>query len=261
MNKGFWLAVLILATFSFFSFNLVRSPAPIGESAGRILKVQGEVLSKAETQDFFVEAKKNQALFPMHKVLTGFDSHAQVQFGRSFSMMPNSSIRLERNEKDYNIHVLSGRVKLEGEDSNNTHFFISGKEVQGPLIDKGALAQLSNISLDSIQLEKPNHTNSKTTAISEKQIHQTFRLHQRFVEKCFIKHYSRTKGQTQSGKVWIRFRVSKSGQLLQPKVRKSDYKDEDFHTCLLEVVSRVQLKNDSGEEVQIEFPIDIQLPQ
>lgn len=265
MRKGFVLTLLILITFAFLSVNLVNNPfqesepdvSPIGE----LLKVRGETLSKTQNQDFFHKASSGQKLFPTQKLMTSFDSQALIDLGTKFWLMSNSYIRLDKDKNNFNVHVLSGKVKIKGEASNNVHFFVEGKEQKGEVIQKGAIAQMTHLPLDGIQMEHPGQAQTTTTSIDEKQIHQTFKLHQRFVEKCFIKHYSRSNGQTRSGKVWIRFMVGKSGRLRQSQVKRSDYKDGAFHNCLLEVVSRVRLKNYSGPQVQVEFPIDIQLPQ
>ena len=266
MRKGFILTLLIFIAFAFLSVNLVHSPFQITDSTeppiGELVKVRGETLSKTPSQDFFRKADGGQKLFPMQKLMTSFDSQALIDLGTKFWLMPNSYIRLAKRGGKYDVHVLSGKVKLKGEPSKKVRFFVEVKETEGALIQKGAIAQLTSLSMDDIQMEKPSSPQAMgpNSSIDERQIHQTFKLHQRFVEKCFIKHYSRANGQTRSGKVWIRFMVGKAGRLQQPTVRKSDYKDEAFHSCLLEVVSRVRLKSYKGPQVQVEFPIDIQLP-
>ena len=102
---------------------------------------------------------------------------------------------------------------------------------------------------------------AKVDGVNEKQIHDNIRLSQKFFEKCFIAHYTRKNGKTIGGRSWVRFMIASNGKLTGPKVFKSVYKDDEYHKCLEEVFRRIRIKGYTGPETQMEFPMDITLPE
>ena len=194
----------------------------------------------------------------MYKIRTSFDSRALIEFGEKFWIESNSVLRLEKENDNYKVHLLSGNIQREN--IGTTLFYIDGEQVNTKELVKGGITELTDLPIDDVSMEIEN-PDKAPEALNKRQIYQTFKLHQRFIEKCFIKHYARLEGRTRSGKVWIAFNVSTSGRLESPQIDKSDYSDAQFHNCLKEVVSRVQLKNYSGPSMQIKFPINIELPE
>ncbi len=174
-------------------------------------------------------------------------------------MDSNSSIRLEKTASITAVHLLSGSLKRDS--LGSTNFYVDGVATNSQSLEKAGVTQLAQIPLDEVSVEKEESSTALPEADNKKQICQTFKLHQRFIEKCFIKHYSRLEGQTQSGRVWVVFNVTPQGQLSNPEIDKSDYSDAEFHNCLKEVIKRVQLKGYQGPEMQIKFPINIELPE
>ncbi|MCB0378175.1 MAG: hypothetical protein KDD33_06760 [Bdellovibrionales bacterium] len=228
------------------------------ESVGEVLEVQGEALAKSVDQDVYQSLKAGTEIGPAFQIITSFDSQALLKFGETFRLFANSAVRLEKAKDAFKVYLLSGRLEREGDVA--AEFYINGKLQSSKSLKKAGITQLTQIPLDEVSTLQA--TGGQTTAADQqKQIHQTFGLHQRFIEKCFIKHYSRTLGKTKSGQVWLRFQVTSKGDLLGPTIKKSDYKDEEFHNCLKEVVSRIQLKNYQGPEMMVEFPLNIELPQ
>jgi TonB family protein len=91
-------------------------------------------------------------------------------------------------------------------------------------------------------------------------LRDTFKLHQRFMEKCFIQHLERHQGESKDGQILLRFTIQKNGRLRDIKIVKSAYADQDLHRCLLEVVERVRIKKDFKRPTTTEFPLQFKLP-
>lgn len=249
---------LIAGLILFFFTDSLNFNSAHGPISGVIEMSSGDVLGKGHTDSFYKPLSKGHELSPQYKILTSFDSSAVINYGENFTLKANSLVRLEQKGRHFSVHLISGN--LSREKIGSTSFYVNGKSVSSQDIETSGVTQLSQVPIDevSVRAENPEQTPNAT---NKKQIYQTFKLHQRFIEKCFIKHYSRKEGQTSSGKVWVRFTVTKKGSLEDPSIHKSDYSDQEFHRCLKEVVSRVQLKNYSGPSMQIKFPINIELPE
>jgi|GEM_PF-2972529 len=251
---------------------------PTQKPLGKILETKGSSLAKSKAQRFFHPASAGQKLFSLHRILTGFDSEVLVDLGEAFWLLPNSQVKLNHTGKDLEVHLLAGslkrvpkastknmnkNIKKSSKKESRTKFFVAGVPTSDKEIRRGHLASLTKLPFDELKMEtvaEPKKA-EKIAGINELQIHKNFRLHQKFIEKCFIAYYSSVSGKTKSGKVWLRFKIKKAGKVDSPAVSRSDYKDEKFHNCLENVVSRVKIKGYKGPVAQVEFPIDIQLPQ
>lgn len=228
------------------------------EETGRILSVEGTVMGRASSDPFFQDLEINSPLMSGQKVLTGFNSQSLIEFGETFLLMANSSIRLLKTGSKYQVHLLAGEIKRD-EPGHSTEFLIDNQATQDKVIRTGQLAAIADFPTltDMPNGAVPGHKpNTKVQAL----LQDTFRLHQRYMEKCFIKHYERKQGQTQSGVVWLEFNIEKTGNFSQIQIKKSDFVDPQFHQCITEVVSRVQLKFYDGDFEKIDFPVQINLP-
>ena len=255
-----WLGVLalIVGLFLFFATDNLKFSQSPSTTLGKLESVEGEVLVKGSKDSFFSPVKSGQALSDNMKIMTSFDSRTMISFGENFLLKASSMVRLEKVDKQYQVHILSGGVNRKA--IGKTLFFANGEQQNQKEINIGGVVELTQIPIQEVSLNVESSEKSPQ-AFNKRQIYQTFKLHQRFIEKCFIKHYSRQNGQTQSGKVWVVFNVFKKGKLESPQIDKSDFSDKLFHDCLKEVVSRVQMKNYKGPTMQIKFPINIELPE
>lgn len=255
-----WLGLLAfifgLAIF-FFTDSLQIIPQSKPEIAGLVLKLKGQALGKNKSDSFYQNISSNSNLYTEQMIISGFDSRIFLEYGETFWLESNSSVRLEKSGSKYNIYLLSGSLKRTA--LGSSQFFIDGTLQNALTLEKLGVTKLTQIPIENFSI-KSDSNGDLSLGKHNKQIHQTFKLHQRFIEKCFIKHYTKVSGQTQSGKIWVHFSVTRKGQLKKIKITKSAYSDKDFHFCLKEVVSRIQLKNYKGPALQIEFPINITVP-
>ena len=146
--------------------------------------------------------------------------------------------------------------------SNDLNFFASQETKLSPKKKKEIAKNNTpkmNINTDGFSSHSVKTATPEDRKI-QKVLQDTFKLHQRFMEKCFIKHYERKLGDTQAGQIILRFKIIKSGKLKNIAIKQSDFKDDKFHDCLTEVISRVRIKLYNGKPQVVDFPILVTLP-
>lgn len=257
-----WLIYLVgigtVGLFIFTSDLQLFSSSKKSKESGKIVSVEGTVMGRSPQDPFFLDLKTQSPIFSGQKILTGFNSQTLIDFGEEFLLMANTSVRLVKEGDLYHVYLLAGEIRRQNP-GTSAEFWVDSNVVKGSVIrtgQKAAIADFPNLGdlpADKVAGEQPN---TKIQAL----LQDNFRLHQRFMEKCFIKHYERKEGQTQSGVVWMEFNLEKNGNFSSIHVKKSDFQDPQFHQCIAEVVSRVQLKYYEGEFMKIDFPIQVTLP-
>ncbi len=227
------------------------------ESLGRILSLRGQVMGQAGDEESFKNLDLNSPLLQSQKIRTGFDSQVLMEFGDQFLLKEESLIFLLKLGTQYQVQLLSGEIRRYSKDKS-TRFLVDNRMIHENLIQVPVKKEFSP-KKDKVFKQQ---TSVKTTPEPKIQnlLTKTFKLHQPFMEKCFIKHYERKKGQTQSGHVLLSFYIEKTGRLSEVTLKKSDYQDADLHLCLKEVASRVQIKNYRDSRIRVDFPIEIKLP-
>lgn len=213
-------------------------------------------MGQSNSDPYFKNLGATAPITASHKIITGFDSSAVVEFGETFKVFANSSLRLAKVGQLYKIHLISGQVERE-KVTGRTEFLVENVKSDEKTLKVGegqSLSQLTHLELPET-LEKKAQPTKEQSLLAE-----TFRLHQRFIEKCFIKHYERKKGQTQSGVLMVHFDVSKKGKLSNVEIKNSQFKDPDFDSCVADVVERVKIRYYAGESKRVQFPIQVTLP-
>lgn len=255
------LAVFTIGLLVFFlistDLNLFKSKKI--HKVGHVVSIDGTVMGKAGTDGYFKNLEAGSSIPSSFQLVTGLNSQATLFFGEEFQVSANSSLELFKKAGRFEIRVLSGKAVRKGLNPV-VDFIVDNKKVDSLEISPPTSASLPQI--DGVKMQtSPKSSLSQFDPELQKRLQETFKLHQRFVEKCFIKHYERVKGQTQSGQVVMQFKIVQKGQINDISVQRSDYKDEDFHSCLVEVVSRVQLKYFDSQPVTVNFPIELKLPR
>lgn len=215
-------------------------------------------MGKATADSSFKNLVAGQNLPASIQVITGFDSQADLLYGSKVKIFSNSSIRLEKLANQFRLHLLSGEVERL-EDSQTLQFFIDNKKRSEKNLkkDRGAVVAINEINnLEASSIESQSTEDKELNQI----LARTFKGHQRFIEKCFIKYYEKNQGQAISGKVLLSFYINKRGILEKIKVVDSPYSDKSFQDCLIEVASRVQVKSAIARGLEVRFPVEIRLP-
>ncbi len=213
-------------------------------------------MGQVEDQESFKNLDLNSPLLQSQKIRTGSDSQVLMEFGDRFLLKGESLAFLIKLGNQYQVQLLSGEIQRHSTDKN-TLFLVGQQVIHGKRI-RTPVKKESSLSKRKLSKKiKPETTHESRL---QKLLTKIFGFHDRFIKKCFIKHYERKKGQTRSGLVFLSFFIEKTGQLSEVTLKKSDYHDPKFHLCLKEVTSRVQIKNYKGHKIRVDFPLEIKLP-
>jgi hypothetical protein len=255
-----WLIILILM--GFLSYLFFSSPISFlqfndKKFSGKVISVQGTVLGRSAEDRTFKNLTINSPITQSFKIKTGFKSSTLVEFGETFKILAETSVELLNIGKRFEVHLISGEIER-SKVTQKTDFLINNKKINIKKISYQLDTNKNNKLLNTNDESKYNKGTLNTKL--QHSLKKTFKLHQRFLEKCFIKHYERSSGKTQSGTILLDFNIDKKGHLNSLKIKQSDYKDDSFHQCILDVISRIQMNRQSSEVFNVEFPIEVSLP-
>lgn len=281
------IAVLLLSLSIYFatqsnSDHLSQSPAQ-----GQVTSVQGQVMGQSMMRQQPVQKlQANSVLSAPMRIITGLDSEVSLVFGENFRAFSQSSLLLEKVGPKFRVHLLKGRL-LRKKIGSNVEFIVNslpadpeklelkatGSNSEDETIEStvtsatekntSQISDDNSISNTSLNPHNPSHTIAESNLQKSHEhnlLKETLSLHQRFLEKCFIQHFERLKGQTQAGQVLMKFVIQKDGSLRNVSIKKSPYRDNSLHQCLIAVMKRVRIKKVFDRDTPVEFPLQISLP-
>ncbi len=250
--------ILILGGLLLFTNDLRFSDRPSAPPIGQIKNTKGLVLGKAPAADSFSSLASQSPLLGPLRIVTGFDSEADLLFGEPFKILENSSVHLYKRANKYFVEIIRGGIKRQAP-SKQVEFQVNGQSKSG--LEIFAPSDQKLVALKPVENQAANGAiTAQPSTDFQDLIGNTLKLHQRFLEKCFIKLYEKQHGQIQAGQVRTRFKINRKGHIDQVEILDSAFKDESFKSCVQEVISRVQFKNYQDGVRTVEFPIEIQLP-
>lgn len=254
-----WLISLIfISTLSLFLFTDLFNPSTQKkDNYGQVLSLTGILMGKASEEESFQHLQINSPIGSSYKIITPFNSSGRIQYGDKFQILEDSAIELRKFGNKFQVHLIKGELKRQGP-SHFTEFLVNN-QITEDLHIKTTNSKTTPVAEAHLNTESKKENSQKNEI--QKQLHKTFKLHKRFIEKCFIKHYERQKGKTQSGTILLTFEINKKGRLQAIAIKKSLYQDQKFHQCIKEVSSRVRLKKKPQDLIKVEFPLQINLPE
>lgn len=227
-------------------------------SVGKVLTTQGIVMAKLPNNPYFENLKPQEPISLPIKILTGFDSHLKFEIGSEIQLLEETQIEMNQLGNKIQINLLSGTLKRGEPLSENIEVYIDKVQQNQAIVvipkNKTLKSSLPVLSTPSSQ------ENERELSDFQTQLKNTFRLHQRFLERCFIKYYERKKGVTKNGKVLIRFSINPQGSIENVKIVESEMNDKKYHSCIKDVVSRVRIKYYDKKARIVDFPIQMTLP-
>ena len=240
------------------NINLVE-PHPNTSIAGSVLNLNGMVLIKTKNNPSFVNMEQNQTLgLGVQTIVTGFESSAEINFGETFEILENSSIKIQGERHRVVVYVDRGAIQRSNP-KDNVVFILDNEEQKSLKIQSPNKMTLTGQTFQ----QNSGATNIPDLGVPlefQQLLTETIKLHQRFIEKCIIKLYERKKGNLEKGTVHTRFTLNKKGRIENASVTESPYQDPIFIDCIEEVISRVRFKGYKGQSKTVNFPIEIQLP-
>ncbi len=250
------LLLLVLLGVFFLTNNLKLNKQPPPQPIGSVTQTQGVVMIKNEFDTYFKNLAPEHPISSPAKILTGFDSFVTFNIGEDFKLYEQSQIEIKQQASKTQIILKHGVIERLDPELNNVEIYVAKKLQTQSKVE----AVRINTKIKSVSPNKPLTITKNETAEFQNQLKNTFRLHQRFLERCFIKHYERKSGKTNGGDLLLRFTVDEKGALTEIKIIQSDIEDDKYHSCIREVVSRIRIRYYDKKVRTVNFPIQIRLP-
>ncbi len=258
-QRIFALLLIILLAVLIFTQDLNFFGVPPQKVVGKVIETKGLVLGKSSEHESFVSLSTQTPLLETFEIVTGFESLTSLQFGETFKILANSKVKLLKKANNYQVHLDRGSIERLGQ-KDNVHFFVENKRQNSMQIAAPSGSTITEIETGLIVDEPGEMVQPEANEKFQTTLHETMRLHQRFLEKCFIKLYERQEGGVTPGRILVRFTLGAKGRLTNVNIRESDFTDQDFHLCVTEVISRVHFKRYKGQQRTIDLPLQIRLP-
>lgn len=197
-----------------------------------------------------IQLTLNYSLHPKDILKTEANSDALIQFSNEgqLRLAENTEVFLDLlDNKAPVVIVKSGEVFVEKFGSKPS-FWIrkDGQSLSAldyALVDKKNAPKLK----DNIPAKSENET------LSQSDIETNMASRKNDFFKCYGQNLQ--KNPTAHGSVLLSFTIEKNGQTSKIEVTKSDIQDNNFKTCLMEVVARTQFKSFSGSAINTVFPL------
>ncbi len=251
------LILLVLLGLFFFTDDLNFFSEHTPKIVGNTLETQGVVMQKKSEDDYFKNLESSSPITTPTKIMTGFDSSLRFEVGAPFQLLEESQIEILQKASKTEIHVLSGTLKKLAPESERVEVFVDDVLQKQPLIE---VLRPERARSPSPQNLSNSSKDAKEQSEFQAQLKNTFRLHQRFLERCFIKYYERKKGKIKKGQIVLKFFVNAQGFVKNVEIIKSKIDDEKYQSCVKEVASRVRIKYFDKNPRFVEFPIETSLP-
>lgn len=197
-----------------------------------------------------VPAKLNTSLFARDILRTDEGADVLVQWSNEgqFRVSEKSEVLIDTLENGQPLVVVrSGEVVVE-KFGRSPSFWVR-KEGQLLSAVDFALADRKNIS----KLKEPIPEKDDKSQLTQFEIESVLNAKKTDFFKCYGQALQ--KNAQARGQVLISFTIEKQGQTAQIEISKSEISDNNFNSCIMEVVARTQFKAFSGQPVTTVFPI------
>lgn len=256
MKKNNWVTPaliaigLILILFSTWSPNESFKFGFSKKNMASIVEILGTVKVQNNELPIAVTAKLKQEIEINSVILTDSNSEALIEFktGGQFRVSEKSEILIDKLDNGSPLIVIrTGEIFIE-KFGKSPSFWVrqDGKifnAVDFALIDKKRSLRIKEDISQQINKEQ----------LSQIEIENTLNLKKNDFFKCYgqlIQKIPRA-----SGQILISFTIENHGNTRKVEISKSEISDQNFMSCLQEVVARVQFRSFSGSPITTVFPL------
>lgn len=172
-------------------------------------------------------------------------------------------------EQNAGTYLINGRsetlMPAQSADAKSLPSGASGKE---PMSSQNSMNQ----TLPANDLKVPSSVNSTHTeridtnpasasqTLSSDYIRTLLDDQRRLVQACYLKYFNRQKGEVQIGRILMAFVIEPTGKTKNVGISQSDIKDKEFQDCLISMIQRTKFRPFQSAPIDMEYPIDIVLP-
>ncbi|MBC7420167.1 MAG: TonB family protein [Bdellovibrio sp.] len=227
-------------------FSPSRKEAPLAylaEKTGQVTIVNNQMPAP-------VSAKLNLSFYARDILRTEENSDVLVQWANEgqFRLSEKSEILIDTLENGHPLVVVrAGEIVVE-KFGRAPSFWIR-KDGQLLSAVDFALADRKNLS----KLKDPLPEKDNKSQITQFEIESMLNAKKSDFFKCYGQALQ--KNSAARGQVLISFTIERQGQTTQIEISKSEISDNNFNSCVMEVVARTQFKSFSGAAVTTVFPM------
>ncbi len=197
-----------------------------------------------------VPAKLNLSFYARDILRTEANADALIQWANEgqFRVSEKSEVLIDTLENGQPLVVVrSGEIVVE-KFGRSPSFWV---RKEGQLLSAVDFALADRKNLDKLKEPIPEKDNK--SQITQFEIESVLNAKKSDFFKCYGQALQ--KNAAARGQVLISFTIEKQGQTTQIEISKSEINDNNFNSCVMEVVGRTQFKSFSGPAVTTVFPM------
>jgi hypothetical protein len=248
------LGILLIGISLYYSMNTEKTWDSRSQRLARAERETGKVfvLRSGIVQK---EAVPVQApLYNLDSVETSDTGEVSLYFEGSYRIrvLTNAFVTLEQDSQDklkrIVIFIKRGEIKIDGQ--GPTPHLLIAKNGQRILASE---YQESELALTKTQDNKSEDPGAETSGLSEQEIAAGIGLHRASFFKCYAQLLQ--KDPTAKGEVALSFTIENNGKLSVSDVTSRQMVNEEFKSCLIEVLARVNFRPFPGPAISTLFPL------
>lgn len=253
---GFILIGIALIGLSYY-FSTRAQTATIAETRlARVEKNSGKVsvLRNGYTQRENIELRAS--VNNLDSIETTDLGEATLEFDSAYrvKILDNTLVTIEKvdDPDDYHIVLIvkRGDVRVENFGREEALFIAkNGERVSATDYNGSSLSQTPVVAPTPVE----SMMSSDSSGLSEEEITSTMNSNRTAFFKCYTQLLQ--KDPSSKGQVTLSFSIENNGKLSMSEVTSSTINDQDFKSCLISVLQRVEFKSFSGPAISTLFPL------
>jgi hypothetical protein len=249
---------VVLILFSFYLGRTVSVPLSPTLTLARAEPLTGEASVLRHGMTAKETLKRKISLGHFDSIETRDLGEVRLDFETAYRVRvkEHSLITLERVEDQDGFHTVlilkRGQIQVENYGREGDLFIAkNGERISATDYQESPLAQAQVTEAEpSSEWTSPA---PEGTGLTEKEVQETMTSHRTSFLKCYsglLQKDAQAKGQAT-----LTFTVENSGKLKSVEVTSSDFQQEDFKKCLIEVMNRVEFRPFDGSPISTLFPL------
>lgn len=235
--------------------NSYQKKLPSQKTIATVEKLSGEVFV---TKKFKLKRRSVQEITSLNSldtIETSENSKAEIVFpsGEKIHLLDNSKLLLDEENQNVQMILSRGDIEIQNYGSNE-QISISYQGLKVQLREWEAYKKNKVLSYED--QKKALNTFQSDQKLSENYVADLIQNHKQKFLQCYNKFLQKSPGIT--GSVTLSFTIEKSGKISNPNVASSQFKDNEFKSCLFEVLKRIEFKAFEGEPISTVIPLNFE---
>ncbi len=276
MTNTKWIGVGLLALGVLVIFFSLKKPTSSSKAAataemGYVEVFRGHALLFRGLEK--TDISERATIFEQDRLETAFDAEALIELhsGMKARLMPNTSVTLLPVDNKTQIVIAQGDLTVEGASPvvqitregqifesadyqpKNRGIVIEVTPISGlPSIEDKPVTQKNNPDVKEPENSQTEEVDAKGS-LTESYITSVLRSQRQNFFKCYSQLLQ--KNPNTKGRVAISFTIVESGKISQSNLLQSNFQEESFHRCLMQVLTRISFHPYHGKPITTVFPL------